>query len=353
MMLRSLKVANFTAFGEAELTFSRELNVFIGENGTGKTHLLKLPYAVMRVGAEESTKGAHAPTKTFAQRRIAEKLVDVMRPEALGRLAKRRRGRQRCTIEIGLLSRGGRRAAPVAFHFATQSKSEVAIDRLPSKWWKAKPVFLPTRELLSIYPGFLAFYDAYHTEFDETWRDTCQLLGSLTVKGLQDDAAALLLQLEEAITGRLELDRRSDRFYLHMHEGGKMEMHSIAEGYRRVGMLAQLIATGRLGRGTCLFWDEPEANLNPRLIRQVAQAIFSLCRFGTQVFLATHSLFLLREIELLDRETSDCDVRYFAFGKGQDGVVVEQGELAEVGPRTLLDEDMLQSDRFQESQDLP
>ena len=353
MMLKSLSIANFTAFGAAELEFSRGLNVFIGENGTGKTHLLKLPYAVMRVGAEESAKGIHALTKTFAQRRIADKLVGVMRPEALGRLAKRRRGRQRCEVKIGLLSSGGRKAASVAFHFATQSRSEVVVERLPKKWWKAKPVFLPTRELLSIYPGFLALYDAYHMEFDETWRDMCQLLGSLTVKGLQDDAAALLLQLEEAMTGRLELDRRSDRFYLHMHEGGKMEMHSVAEGYRRAGMLAQLIATGRLGRGACLFWDEPEANLNPRLTRQVAQAIFSLCKFGTQVFLATHSLFLLREIELLGRGENGCDVKYFAFGKGQDGVVVEQGEFAEVGPRTLLDEDMLQSDRFQASQDLP
>ena len=353
MMLRSLGVANFTAFAEAELEFSRGLNVFIGENGTGKTHLLKLPYAVMRVGAEEAAKGVHAPTKTFAQRRIAEKLVDVMRPEALGRLAKRRRGRQRCEVEIGLLSGGGRKAASISFHFATQSKSEVVIERMPRRWWKAKPVFLPTRELLSIYPGFLALYESYHTEFDETWRDTCQLLGSLTVKSPPDDASALLLHLEAAMAGRLELDRRSDRFYLHVHEGGKMEMHSVAEGYRRVGMLAQLIATGGLRRGACLFWDEPEANLNPKLIRQVAQALFSLGRFGAQVFLATHSLFLLREIELLGAEESGCDVRYFAFGKGRDGVLVEQGELAQVGPRTLLDEDLLQSDRFLESQDLP
>ena len=53
----------------------------------------------------------------------------------------------------------------------------------------------------------------------------------------------------------------------------------------------------------------------------------------------------------MNRGESDRDVRYFAFGRGLDGVVVEQGELADVGPRTLLDEDMLQSDRFQESLD--
>ena len=46
-MLESLSVDNFTAFGSKELKFAGGLNVFVGENGTGKTHLLKLPYAVI------------------------------------------------------------------------------------------------------------------------------------------------------------------------------------------------------------------------------------------------------------------------------------------------------------------
>ena len=44
-MLKTLAVKNFTAFPEAQLDFAEGLNVIIGENGTGKTHLLKLPYA--------------------------------------------------------------------------------------------------------------------------------------------------------------------------------------------------------------------------------------------------------------------------------------------------------------------
>ena len=35
-------------------------------------------------------------------------------------------------------------------------------------------------------------------------------------------------------------------------------------------MLARLIATGMLVDRGCLFWDEPETNLNPQLIRGVA-----------------------------------------------------------------------------------
>ena len=352
MALKSLRVANFTAFAEAELEFSPGLNVFIGENDTGKTHLLKLPYAVMRIGAEECVRNnVRNPTKALAQRRIAEKLFGVMRPDALGRLAKRQPGRQRCEVGIGLASRGGRRES-IEFHFATQSKSEVTVDCLPPKWWNVGPVFLPTRDLLSIYPGFLAFFETYRTEFEETWRDTCQLLSALEVKQRAEGAVALSARLEEAIGGRLVLDRKTDRFYLHRPGGVKLEMHMVAEGSRKVGMLAHFVATGVLAKGATLFWDEPEGNLNPKLVCSVARAIVDLCNLGVQVFIATHSLFLLREIELLtDTTHADVEQRYFALERANEGVVVHQGDdIADVDPLVLLDEDLKQSDRYLEAQ---
>ena len=42
-MIRSLEVKNFTVFPEAQLHVAEGLNVIVGENATGKTHLLKLP----------------------------------------------------------------------------------------------------------------------------------------------------------------------------------------------------------------------------------------------------------------------------------------------------------------------
>ena len=48
-VLESIEVRNFTVFREARLEFARGLNVIVGENATGKTHLLKLPYSVFAV----------------------------------------------------------------------------------------------------------------------------------------------------------------------------------------------------------------------------------------------------------------------------------------------------------------
>ncbi|MCY4260004.1 MAG: AAA family ATPase [Rhodobacteraceae bacterium] len=55
-MLKSLTIKDFTVFKDADLKFSRGLNVIVGANGTGKTHLLKLPYSIMAMSAQESRK---------------------------------------------------------------------------------------------------------------------------------------------------------------------------------------------------------------------------------------------------------------------------------------------------------
>lgn len=344
MRLDRMAIKNFTAFSHAELVFSRGLNVLVGENGTGKTLLMRLPYAVMRLlvdmGREQK-----APARTELQRRIAEKLVAVVRSESLGRLARRVQGRQRCEVSLSLRPK----TQSIAFSFATQSKF-VKLERLPAApRTGSRPIYLPPRELLTIYPGFLALYDTYDTEFDETWRDTCQLLGAPLRRGPRGgEVADLLDMLEVAMGGRLERDRTSDRFYLREERTGRMEAPLMAEGTRKLAMLAQLAATGALARGTCVFWDEPEVNLNPALIRRVARVILDLCSRGVQIFLATHSLFLLRELEHLCA-TSHADVRhrYFALGKEKDGVAVQQADdLADVDPLVLLDEDLEQSDRY-------
>ena len=43
-MITQLKLKNFTAFSQLTVDFSPKINVIIGENGNGKTHVLKAAY---------------------------------------------------------------------------------------------------------------------------------------------------------------------------------------------------------------------------------------------------------------------------------------------------------------------
>ncbi|MFZ2754245.1 MAG: AAA family ATPase, partial [Lysobacteraceae bacterium] len=75
-MLKQLTIKNLTVFPNAELTFGRRLNVIVGENGAGKTHLLKMAYSVLAASYEDGKRpNTTAPTKTQLQTRIAEKIV--------------------------------------------------------------------------------------------------------------------------------------------------------------------------------------------------------------------------------------------------------------------------------------
>lgn len=344
-MLKALHIENLTAFAKADLEFGQNINVIIGENGTGKSHLLKAAYcalAVSAAGQKGTAQGVLA--KEFLAAAFADKLRGVYKPDDLGRLARRRRrGHNTCKLAYNFF----RPKLDFAVQFSTAMKNEVNVDAVPTDWLEKKPVFLPTRELLSLYPGFASLYAETHLSFEETWNDACLLLGAPLARGPRETKIKKLLKpLEDAMGGSVELDK-AGRFYLNV-EGASMEMHLVAEGLRKLAMVARLIATGSLLDKGYLFWDEPEANLNPRVIKTVAQTILQIAESGIQVFIATHSLFLLRELHILQQESfKDLDSRFFGLHAKENGVVVAQGKTVEdTGDITALDEELSQSDRY-------
>jgi energy-coupling factor transporter ATP-binding protein EcfA2 len=344
-LLKRITIRNLTVFPDADLRFGKNLNVIVGENGTGKTHLLKMAYSVLATSWEEGRKpNASPPTKTLLQSRLADKLINVFRPESLGRLASRRRGRARCDIGIECDTP----AANISFSFATNSQKEVAIDKSPDCWIESTPAYVPTRELLTIYPNFLSVYESHYLEFEETWRDTCRLLGEPLKRGPRDRSIdELLAPLEKAMDGKIVLDSNG-RFYLNGPKGS-IEMPLVAEGLRKFGMLARLIATGAILDNGYLFWDEPEANLNPRMVAKLADTIVRLSVSGVQVFIATHSLFLLRELEMLSTQKNlpHYSACFFGLHAVDDHVGIEQGpSIEDIGDISSLDEELAQSDRY-------
>lgn len=340
-MIQAATFQNFTTVPNTTWHFAAGLNVIIGENGLGKSHVLKALYALLKTQT-----GSGDSSKATLEKAYADKLIGVMRPESLGRLVKRKQGRARC--EVTLTMRNRKQSCSIAF--AGNAKSQVEVTQHPQESLDKSPVYLPTRELVTLCPWFLPLYDNYHLEFEETWRDTVSLLGAPSVKGPRESTVAELVKpLEDAMGGKVVVDTASGRFYLQIAGEGKMEMPLVAEGLRKVAMLTRLISTGTLLEQGYLFWDEPETNLNPKLIKMIALCIMNLCKQGVQVFIASHSLFLLRELEMLaaDAKFTSVKQRYFALCAVDDGVKLEQGDSSDdLQTLVLLDEELKQSDRF-------
>ena len=144
------------------------------------------------------------------------------------------------------------------------------------------------------------------------------------------------------------IKNQGGRFYLLVEEIGRLEIELVAEGIRKLATLAYLLNNGSLKTTTTLFWDEPEANLNPLLIKKLAEILTLLARQGFQIVLATHSLFLLKQLHILSRE-APTPLKYFSLTSNQlgDPTVVEAADELPLLPNiAALEAEMNQADTF-------
>lgn len=344
-MQKTLKIQNFTVFDDVEIQWSPGLNVIVGENGTGKSQLMKLAYSLSWVSAHQ--KKSTRQTKDELRKLIADKLVNTCRPEYLGRLVTRKSGHNRCEITVEFLNNP---KSDFRFSFSTTARLEVKIEELPTNYLVAPPIFIPTREMLSIFPGFTAVYEEQHLEFEETYYDLAKALNANARKKHSVAVQELIDGLEKLMEGHIKLE--NGRFYLWSnHTGqGKFEISLIAEGLRKIAMLAYLLINGSLRDKGTLFWDEPETNLNPKLIKMTAKALVSLAQQGYQIILSTHSFFLLKEIDLLTRKNTVAKNFISLFRENNGNLIKckQSNTLKELENIIALDEELAQYDREME-----
>ena len=340
--IKSISIENFTVFKIETLEFSDGLNVVVGENGTGKSHLLKLLYSVIssnntlfsiRFGTKA---GMCSAISSF----INSNLMTIFKPDSLDRLIARNKDKSHISLNLEKYS------IDFDLHIGGININEAI---MPKNIFEKNSIFIPAKEMLSFYEGFRSLYEKRETSFDEIYYNLAGSLEPLALKNIESYPveSKLLSRLEEILEGKILLER--GRFYLDS-KGHKTEITLIAEGLRKIATIAQLIANGSLNKNSILFWDEPEANLNPRLIKKMAAVLVELSRAGMQVFIATHSLFLVKEIEILRRK--DDKVKYFGLGFYQGEIRVSQSEDFELlDDLVILDEELEQDDRFLSKQE--
>ncbi len=309
MAITRLRLENFTAFEGLELTPSSGINVFIGANATGKTHLLKVLYAACDV------------SKT--QNDLTDKLVNVFLPSGrrLGRLVKRQKGSARSYVEIhrdGLFG-----PLSVGFSNHTRRAQDAEVSGLESWYDIAMPsVYIPVKEMLANAPGFRSLYAQRNIHFEEIYADILDRAYLPALRGpLTRPRQRLLDILRRTMAGKVT--HENEEFFLVSNQG-KLEFSLLAEGVRKLGLLWLLIQNGTLLEGSVLFWDEPETNLNPVLFGMVVDILLELQRQGVQVFLATHDYVLAKEIDLRQREDDRVQFTVLYRSEEAKGRVVTQ-----------------------------
>ena len=321
-MITQLTLKNFTAFTDLTIDFSPGINIVIGENGTGKTQLLK---AILAISGPEAN-------EELAGERLARKLCRLYHPliDQVGEL--RRKGpRGEAQLCADFASGGG---------VTAQFSSNATVVKVNSdKGGEESPaIFIPTKEVLSLVRGLTAEQPHKPTIeriFDDGYLDLASKLlvdddGDLQRKTQSNPRfGSIVPRLTNLIGGRYLLKKggfcfQAGKFVEQQGQGiadeelapqtfkdsklrfvpkrsPLMSSGMTAEGFRKIGILQRLLSNGSLNPGSTgpLLWDEPESNLNPKLMKDLVQALLELARNGQQVILATHDYVLLKWFDLL------------------------------------------------------
>jgi predicted ATPase len=362
-MITHLQLKNFTAFTALAIDFSPGINIIIGENGTGKTQLLKAVLALSGPEAQHEQASEH----------LACKLCRLYQPL---------RG------TVGELRRAGTRGdAILAAEFASSqaiaarfSGSAKTVKVSASSGGEAAPaIFIPTKEVLSLVRGLMAETSDWPTIeriFDDGYLDLARQLTKPAVNDLNAKVqlnpkfASIVPRLVNLIGGQYLLEdgrfvfepghyeerqaaSRTKSRHAQMYQDStewkfvpdskhRLSSGMTAEGFRKIGVLQRLLSNGSLNPGSTgpLLWDEPESNLNPKLMRDLVQALLELARNGQQVILATHDYVLLKWFDLLMDKGKGDQVRFHVLSRDADSGQVRRDSMDDyraIEPNAIAD----------------
>lgn len=295
--ITQLQLTNFTKFSNLTINFSPRVNVIIGKNGTGKTQLLKAAYTAC--SGRSALKGDVDIDLDDVSNALTARLLKVFMPldNKLGNLRRRGAGNSgNAQIQAQFLS-----DQKLLLSFHTNSKSVVVHDRTAYAESLPASVFIPTKEVLSIMEGMPSLYKKFELSFDQTYADIFAWLELPPARSEQVVGRTrwAMDEIEKTIGGKFIF-----------HGGGRVTFKSgsdefsandIAEGFRKAGMLFRLLETTAIQPGISgpMFWDEPETNLNPKLLQLLVSILLEMSRMDQQIIIVTHDYVLLKWFDLL------------------------------------------------------
>ena len=353
-MLKRLHLKNFTVFADADFEFGPGLNVIVGTNGTGKSHVLKLGYAIEMVryrNKDEKPLGNSEihPKEGNWSSRLFYNLPDVFQTAGRQQLVSVNSLVRVATVESefndGYLKNEG-----IKFEISTEFDSVRVVgggEIIDEKIEVIAPVFIPAKEILTL-SWMLPASEQLVLPIEQNYLHLLRQLRLLPLrKTISGDAIA---SLTNVIGG--DVREEEGKYYLIASNGHRTEINMVAEGLRKFGTLQRLLTNGSLTKNSTLYWDEPEANLNPALLRKLAAVLAELARQGFQIITATHSMGLLKEFHILSRQkdAKPLPIKYFGLNaqKGEATRVVTTDNFEFLPDVVALSEELKQADELEE-----
>lgn len=274
------------------------INVIIGKNDTGKTGLLKLLYATVKSLEIYSLKAEQSDVAF--KKELSDKILDTFMPRknGLGDLVQKG---SKDRLEANITIVGNRYKQDIHYSFGDRTEKVIPncsenIDTLPPNTVNA--LFIPAKEVLTAFNDIRNIRELrFGVGFDDTYLDLIKALNIPTSKGrVANELSQVNASLEQLFEGKIEQTGQNDQPFMFKKGNQQFAMQQTAEGIKKIGILTTLITNRQLGKGTILFMDEPETALHPDAIRQMVEMLVAMSRAGVQIFLASHSYFVIKQL---------------------------------------------------------
>jgi predicted ATPase len=336
--IEKIGLNNITKFKKASIDCASGINVFIGENGTGKTHLLKAVYAFLKTTEKYDDFGSDLAKKldnTFNTGGIENLISKNQEEEAsLSMLINNQ------NYSYSIFQNGN---FPTAIDEGVYKN--ISFTKNCTELNSIKALFIPTHEIVTTYVELRDWLDRYKNNFEETYLDLAKALFHTPTKEVGSLHNALDF-INEIINGKVVF---SNNEFLVEYDQMKIKATMLAEGVKKFILFAHLIKNQSLTSDTILFIDEPEVHFNPKYITLFNELLVLLANSGVQVFVATHDYLFIHQLTLMQeykatiskRQDKDIPTIMFhsLYSNAKKQTEIESSEkLSEINHNPILDE---------------
>lgn len=305
---------NFGIIGNFSSNQFAKINLIIGENGTGKTFLLKALYSAIR-SWEEYRRGDDI--KPFIDV-LSEKLRWTFQVERLGDMVTK-------SADSGLTMKILLGNDEIMYQFSQSASTKVGTPHVPYNGKKGNSIFIPAKEVLSLFSVILRSREVDKSfGFDDTYYDLVKALGISPFGERDFNAFANPRKLvSDVIDGKVEYDEKSGRWFYKNKKNQKFSIGTTSEGVKKIAIMDRLLSNGYLDTDSMIFIDEVESALHPGAICQFLDTIESIAEnTGIQVFITSHSYIVLKKLSLIAMKKTGL-VSCISLNKGQNANICD------------------------------